>query len=93
MLIKWKDVRVGDEILIPSNSNLKYLKVLSKTPSGKSFKCSTYRGDKPSYWNPNIIIKNVYECEADVLKHNSTFYLRDDRGYSDIWLVKREDYD
>ena len=93
MLIKFQELRVGDEVLITSNSKLKYLKLLKKTASGKSFKCSTFRGDESSTWNPNYIKKDVYICEPDSSKHNATFYLKDDRGYSDIWLVKREDYD
>lgn len=91
MLIKFQDLKKGDEIIIPSNSKLKYLKVLGKTASGKSFRCSAFRGDRPSLWG-NFIQKDVYICEPDSSKHNATFYLKDDSGYTDIWLVKREDY-
>lgn len=89
MLIKFEDIRIGDEILIPSNSKIKYLKVLKKTASGKSLKCSAFRGDRPSFW-ANYICKDVYICEPDSSKHNTTFYLKNDKGYTDIWLVKRE---
>ena len=89
MLIDFKDIRVGDEIIIPSNSNIKYLKVISKTKSGQSLKCSIGEGitGKGAYG------RGRYYCETDVSKHNAIFYLRDDNGYRDIWLVKREDYD
>ena len=89
MLISFNDIKVGDEIVIPSNSKLKYLKVLSKTASVKSFRCSAFRGDRPSFWG-NYIQKNVYICQPDSSSHNDIFYLRDDNGYTDIWLVRRE---
>lgn len=89
MLIKFSDVQIGDEIVIPSNPKLKYLKVLSKTAKG-SYKCSTYRGDQISFFNPNHINKDVFICNSNVEEHNSTFYLREDNNYTDLWLVKRE---
>ena len=89
MLIKFKNVQIGDEIIIPSNSNLKYLKVLSKTSKG-NFKCSAFKGDKPSSWNPKHILSNIFIFNSNVKEHNTTFYLKDDNGYMDIWLVKRE---
>jgi len=88
MLISFKDIEIGDEIIISSNSKLKYLKVISKTASGKSFKCSAFRGDRPSFWGIHIE-KNVYICQPDSSLHNTIFYLMNDEGYSDIWLVKR----
>ena len=89
MLIKWEDLRVGDEVIIPSNSNLKYLKVLRL--GKKSHACSLQRGVgrdglPSSSWQENT-------CQSDITKHNDTFYLKDDGGYRDIWLVKRENYD
>lgn len=29
-------------------------------------------------------------CQSDISLHNATFYLKDEGGYRDIWLVKRE---
>jgi hypothetical protein len=91
MLIKFEDIRIGDEIIIPSNSKLKYLKVKSVTKSG-SLKCSAFRGDRPSFWS-SCIDKNKYIFQSDVSLHNAVFYLKNDGGYTNIWLVKRENND
>ena len=91
MLISFKDIKIGDEIIIPSNSKLKYLKVKSVTKSG-SLKCSAYRGDRPSFWG-NHTNKNIYICQPDSSLHNAVFYLKNDDDYTDIWLVKRENND
>lgn len=87
MLINFEDIKIGDEILIPSNSNLKYLKVISITNKG-SLKCSLGKNkiSLPNYYN---VIKDKY-IEMDITKHNTIFYLKNDFGYTDIWLVKRE---
>lgn len=92
MLIKFEDIKIGDEIIIPSNSKLKYLKVISVTKKD-SLKCSAFRGDRPSFWNPTYTVKNVYICQPDASLHNAVFYLRDDNGYTDIWLVRRDNND
>lgn len=89
MLISFQDIKIGDEIIIPSNSNLKYLKVVRL--GKKSHACSLQRGvDRDgilsSSWNENT-------CQSDISKHNNTFYLKDDSDYRDIWLVRREDND
>lgn len=85
MRIKWNDLQIGDEIIIPSNSNLKYLKVLTRNK--KSFSCSFQKG----VTNPDYKYKDD-TLQADVSKHNATFHLKDERGYRDIWLVKRTFY-
>jgi hypothetical protein len=88
MLIDFKNIKIGDEILIPSNSNLKYLKVISITNKG-SLKCSLGKNKIPLPNYYHTYRKDKY-IETDITKHNSIFYLKDDRGYTDIWLVKRE---
>lgn len=92
MLISFQDIKIGDEIIIPSNSKLKYLKVINVTKKG-SLKCSAFRGDRPSFWNPTHTMKNVYICQPDSSLHNTFYYLKDDNGYTDIWLVRRENND
>ena len=95
MLIKWQDIKKGDELIIPSNSNLKYLKV---TKLGeKSHACSFQKNvteDITNTWSGGTYItKKPLTCESDTTKHNATFYLKYEEGYRDIWLVRREDND
>ena len=78
MLIKWEDLEVGDEIIIPSNSNLKYLKV---TRLGvKSHACSFQKGveeTKTVIWGGGSYnVNKPQTCEPDISKHNATFYLK-----------------
>lgn len=88
MLISFENVQIGDEIIIPSNSNLKYLKVIGITKSG-CLKCSIGRYDFPyTGWRGQTWIKQKFT--PDVSKHDETFYLKNDGGYTDIWLVRRE---
>lgn len=95
MLIKWEDLRVGDEIIISSYSQLKYLKVL-KLASGKmkTHKCSIQRGNSHSVtvnWSGGSYnVTKEITCQPDITQHNSTYYLKDEGIYRDIWLVKRE---
>ena len=95
MLIRFEKLLVGDEIIIPSNSNLKYLKVLRLGKN--SHACSFHKGVT------EVNIQNIYNgtpyktykdatCEADITKHNATFYLKNQGGYKDIWLLKRESW-
>ena len=86
MLIKWEDLLEGDEVIIPSNSNLKYLKIIRL--GKKSHRCSLQRnidrnGQVTNAWHENT-------CQSDISKHNDIFYLKDESNYRDIWLVKRE---
>lgn len=97
MLIDWKDIKEGDELIIPSNSNLKYLKVIKL--GKKSHKC-TYQKHvtkQMTHFYTDVngtqrswTINKPLSCEEDISKHNDTFYLKDEGGYRDIWLVKRE---
>lgn len=86
MLIRFEDIKVGDEIIIPSKSELKYLKVLKKI-STRSLKCSICRKDIPSPWNSDYILSNQFICEPNISKHNSIYYFTD--IFKAIWLVKR----
>lgn len=101
MKIEIKDLMVGDEIIVPSQSNLKYLKVL-KAPTSKGV---NYRGDT---WYKTVLcsiysdktvlpvtkwrrvqgVQNNYKLEPDVSKHNARISLN--LNFTQIWLVKRD---
>lgn len=93
MLIDFKDIQVGDEIIVPSNSNLKYLKVLKL--GIKSHLCSIQKGvtkDITTTWaGTSYMLKKKNTCETDISKHNATFYLKDEEGYKDMWLANKPD--
>ena len=92
-LIKVSELEVGDEIIISSYSNLKYLKVI-KLPKLKTnrwgdyytnVKCSIKQDYYVTRWGRQRSI-NIFE--QDVTKHNSTVY--QNLNNRDIFLVKRE---
>ena len=92
-LIKVSELEIGDEIIISSYSNLKYLKVI-KLPKLKTnnwgdyytnVKCSIKQEHHISKWGKNIHI-NIFE--QDVTQHNSVIY--QNLNNRDILLVKRE---
>ena len=92
-LINVSELEIGDEIIISSYSNLKYLKVL-KLPKLKTsrwgdyytnVKCSIKQKHCVSKWGKNI---NINIFEQDVTQHNSVIY--QDLNNRDILLVKRE---
>ena len=92
-LIKVSELEVGDEIIISSYSNLKYLKVV-KLPKLKTsrwgdyytnVKCSIKQEHRVSKLGKNI---NINIFEQDVAQHNSIIY--QDLNNRDILLVKRE---
>ena len=91
-LIKVNELEIGDEIIISSYSNLKYLKVLKlpklKTGSWKDYytnvKCSL---SKKRMKNGNFEW-NVSIFEPDTTQHNSIIY--QDLNNRHILLVKRE---
>lgn len=94
MLITIDQLELGDEIIVPSNSNLKYVKVL-KQPQLRSkprmWESSPdgYKSVKVSIYNKNINgTYSIYTCNANVDEHNDTMYL--DLNYVQIWLVKRD---
>ena len=74
-LIKISELEVGDEIIISSYSNLKYLKVI-KLPELKTsrwgdyytnVKCSIKQKHCVSEWGKNV---NINIFEQDVTQHN-----------------------
>ena len=92
-LINVSELEIGDEIIISSYSNLKYLKVV-KLPKLKTsrwgdyytnVKCSIKQKHCVSKWGKNI---NINIFEQDVTQHNSVIY--QDLNNRDILLVKRE---
>ena len=92
-LIKISELEIGDEIIISSYSNLKYLKILKlpilKTNSWGNYytnvKCSIKQEHHMSKRGRQI---NVNFFETDVTKHNSIIY--QNLNNRDILLVKRE---
>ena len=92
-LIKVSELEVGDEIIISSYSNLKYLKVIKlpklKTNSWGDYytnvKCSIKQEHHISKWGKQT---NVNFFETDTSKHNSIIY--QDLNNRHILLVKRE---
>jgi hypothetical protein len=92
-LIKVSELEVGDEIIISSYSNLKYLKVLKlpklKTNSWGDYytnvKCSIKQEHHISKWGKQT---NVNFFETDTSKHNSIIYQNLNNRH--ILLVKRE---
>ena len=92
-LIKVGELEIGDEIIISSYSNLKYLKVL-KLPKLKTnkwgdyytnVKCSIKQEHYLNRWGKQ---RNTNFFETDISKHNSTIYK--DLNNRHILLVKRE---
>lgn len=89
--IDYKEIQIGDELIIPSNSNLRYLKVLSKNP--KSFTCSTFEDKEQKqgiYSGGTYYYTRKRYFNDNIKEHNKTFYLTDDNDYKDIFLVKRK---
>ena len=92
-LIKVNELEVGDEIIISSYSNLKYLKVLKlpkiKTNHWRDYytnvKCSIKQEHHISKWGKQT---NVNFFETDTSKHNSIIYKNLNNRH--ILLVKRE---
>ena len=92
-LIKVSELEIGDEIIISSYSDLKYLKVL-KLPKLKTnnwgdyytnVKCSIKQEHHISKWGKQT---NVNFFETDTSKHNSIIYKNLNNRH--ILLVKRE---
>ena len=92
-LIKVSELEIGDEIIISSYSNLKYLKVI-KLPKLKTnnwgdyytnVKCSIKQEHHISKWGKQTTV-NFFE--TDTSKHNSIIYQNLNNRH--ILLVKRE---
>lgn len=96
-LIKVKDLKIGDEIIVPFQSNLRYLKVLS-TPKLKRkegnhdfeiyylVKCTVGKIIDKGYFGEY----EKYGLQFDVNKHCRIMYL--DLNWKDILLIKREEF-
>ena len=92
-LIKISELEIGDEIIISSYSNLKYLKVVKlpklKTGSWKDYytnvKCSIKQEHYVTRWGKQ---RNINFFETDISKHNSFIYKNLNNRH--ILLVKRE---
>ena len=83
MLIKYADLKKGDEVIIGSNSELLYLKLLKK--NRYSWTCSIRVEEQVGLNDCKYFVR---QFEMDVSRHNSKYYLD---GYRDIFLVKREE--
>ena len=101
-IIKIEELEIGDEILVPKNSQLRYAKVLQKPQLSKS----TFK------WNPNKQRYRGVKCSMRIKEEKETFghinqYIRTIKSnppdgdlqiieqilnlnFKDIWLVKRE---
>lgn len=90
MLIDYKDIQVGDLLVLPTNSNLRLVRV--EKLGIKSHRCSFQKNMKeiPNPWGGNHAWFKKDYFQPDVSKHNAVFYLKEDRGYTDILLLKRD---
>lgn len=90
MLIDFKDIQVGDLLVVPTNSNLRLIRV--EKLGINSHRCSFQKNLKqiPSPWGSTHTYSKKDYFQPDTSKHNAVFYLKEDRGYSDILLLKRD---
>ena len=89
MQIKFEDLKRGDEILITSNSNLRYLKLLHKTKKG-SWRCSMGNQKKIFRIGKSYTQDVLNHLQPNTDEHNLVFYLKNEEDYIDMWLVRRE---
>ena len=82
MHIKWIDLEIGDEIIVPAKNNLRYLKVIERHK--KQVNCSSY--DTTVEVDPWRRIT----LQSDISLHDKVFPLLEEKNTRDIWLVKRE---
>ncbi len=97
MEIKIEDLQKGDEIIIPCNSGLKYLKLLKtpeinkRTTRWKAVPCTTSRDVRQtsSVWGGKTYVRTwtTYKCRPPE-EHNCT--ISQNLVYKTIWLVRRE---
>jgi hypothetical protein len=86
MLTRVADLEIGDEIIVPSMNDFKYLKILQMPRLDsrgyyKKVKCSIRNEEKGTKrWAD-------YRCTA--LNHNDTIYM--DLECKQIWMVKKND--
>jgi hypothetical protein len=98
MLIDIKDLKEGDEIIVGTNGNLKYLRVLrapqigkklhwsTNQPLYKAVKCSTRREDTQHQYGTRTYTVTEYMCTPE--NHNINIYQQLEG--KKIWLVKRK---
>lgn len=102
MLVKVEELRAGDEILVPSSSNLRYVKLLNDpkphpirtksdgSPIYKAVRCSIKNEPEvipANKWRKEWI-RNKYVFEPNVALHNTKISV--DLNWKQLWLVKRE---
>lgn len=86
MLISFKELQIGDEVVTPSYGNLNYLKLVSITKKG-SHKFSRRVTEEKEHFVRNL------EKEQNPEHHNTFIYIKDyQNGERDFFLVKRENY-
>lgn len=104
MLIELKDLRKGDEIIVSSNSRLKYLKILRNPVLGKrvgwqggllykSLMCSSRRDEVTytfHYSNPKYTPKTIKRKEFQCTAEGHNIERYENLNYRTMWLVKRE---
>jgi hypothetical protein len=100
MLVKVEDLIVGDEIIVPSGSSLRYYKILRTPKLSKSqpgyrntvryaaVRCSTKTKTttKTSVYGTNTYTNTYTEYECTPFEHNTEKSV--DLNYKSIWLVK-----
>lgn len=95
MNVEVKDLREGDEIIISSYSDLKYLIVLKDPSVGKNKHWNTgqllYKAVKCSIRRDVLTTRTGWEYKKNICTpegHNEVIY--QDLNYRAIWLVKRK---
>ena len=91
MLIEVKDLKVGDEVILPKNSLLMYLKVTrpplfnKKTNRWSNRVWGTTKVNENTYsYGGRTYIAHTYECTPDGHNIEKPFFI----GYKKMWLVK-----
>lgn len=92
MLVEIKDLKEGDEILVPCQVDFKHLKLL-RTPV---LRFVTVNGLRVQYKNVQCSIYNsnlngqysVYKCTGDAKDHNDKISFN--LNHRSIWLIRRE---
>lgn len=98
-IITIEELKVGDEILVPSNSHLRYYRVLrepkknSKTNKWSGVQCSTYAEENRVVHNAGtkykrVRIYTIYHCTPEDHNIKKMIY---GLQWRSIWLVKREE--
>lgn len=85
MLIQYKDLEVGDVIIIPSNSHFRCLKIVSlPKPNSTTFRCTRYM-ETVNFPGTKY---QTEKFNLDTTQHNNRVSVN--LGYKDIWLISRE---